>query len=34
MADVEDWCLELLQKHDPQYVAEWRARETSDNSEA
>ena len=31
---VGEKCLELLQKHDPQYVAEWRARETSDNSEA
>ena len=34
MEDVEDWCLELLQKHDPAFVEEWRARETTDNSEA
>ncbi len=31
---VEDTCLELLQKHDPAFVEEWRARETTDNSEA
>ena len=34
MEDVEDWCLKLLQKHDPQYVADWRASKTTDNSEA
>ena len=31
---VENKCLELLQKYDPDFVEEWRARETSDNSEA
>ena len=34
MEDVEDWCLELLQKHDSQYVAKWRENKTTDNSEA
>lgn len=34
MEDVENYCLELLQKHDPQYVADWRASRTVDNSEA
>ena len=34
MEDVEDKCLELLQKHDPEFVNEWQARETTDNSEA
>ena len=34
MPDVEDWCLELLQKHDPAFVEEWRAKETTNNSEA
>ena len=30
---VEDRCLELLQKHDPEFVKEWRTRETTtDNS--
>ena len=32
--DVENKCLELLQKHDPEFVNEWRARETTDNSNA
>ena len=32
MSDAEDRCLELLQKHDPEFVNEWRARETTDNS--
>ena len=31
---VENQCLELLQKHDPAFVEEWRARGTTDNSEA
>ena len=31
---LEDTCLELLQKHDPEFVKEWRARETTDNSNA
>ena len=31
---LKDKCLELLQEHDPALVDEWRARETSDNSEA
>ena len=25
MPDVEDKCLELLQKHDPDFVREWQA---------
>ena len=33
MEDVENRCLDLLQKYDPDFVEEWRARETSDNSE-
>ena len=33
MTDVENRCLELLQKHDPEFVAEWRARKTTDNSD-
>ena len=32
MEDVEARCLELLQKHDPEFVTEWRARETTNNS--
>ena len=31
---VENKCLELLQKHDPKFVSEWRARKTTDNSNA
>ena len=31
---VENRCLELLQKHDPEFVEKWRARETSHNSDA
>ena len=34
MEEVEDRCLELLQRHDPEFVQEWRARETKDNSNA
>ena len=34
MEDVEDRCLELLQKHDPEFVKEWRTRETTTNSDA
>ena len=34
MEEVEERCLELLQKHDPEFVKEWRARETTDNSNA
>ena len=34
MEDIEDWCLELLQKHDPKYVADWRASRAADNNEA
>ena len=30
---LENYCLELLQKHDPQYVADQRASRTVDNSE-
>ncbi len=33
MPEVEDRCLELLQKHDTEFVKEWRAR-TTDNSNA
>ena len=29
---VEEKCLELLQKHDPEFVEEWRSRETTENS--
>ena len=32
MPDVKEKCLELLQKHDPEFVEQWRARETTDNS--
>lgn len=32
--DVEEKCLELLEKHDPKFVEEWRARKTADESEA
>ena len=32
MEEVEDRCLELLQKHDPEFVEEWRARKTTNNS--
>ena len=32
MEDVEARCLELLQKHDPEFVTEWRASETTENS--
>ena len=31
--DAENGCLELLQKHDPQYVVDWRASRTTANSE-
>ena len=34
MEEVEDRCLELLQKHDPEFVQEWRTRGTTDNSNA
>ena len=33
MSEVENKCLELLQKYDPEFVEKWRARETSDNNE-
>ena len=29
---LEDRCLELLQKHDPEFVKEWRAKRTTTNS--
>ena len=29
---VEDRCLELLQRHDPEFVEKWRARKAKDNS--
>ena len=32
MEDVEERCLELLQKHDPEFVEQWRASETTENS--
>ena len=32
MTEVENKCLELLQKHDPEFVKKWRIRETTDNS--
>ena len=34
MRGLENRCLESLQRYDPDFVEEWRARETSDNSEA
>ena len=34
MEEVEDRCLELLQKHDPEFVQEWRTREMTTNSDA
>ena len=34
MEEVKDKCLALLQKHDPEFVKEWQARETTDNSNA
>ena len=34
MEEVGDRCLELLQKHDPEFVEGWRAREATDNSNA
>ncbi len=34
MEDAENRCLELLQKYDPAFVEEWRAKETTNNSEA
>ncbi len=34
MEEVENRCLELLQKYGPAFVAEWRARATTDNSNA
>ena len=32
MPDVKEKCLELLQKHNPEFVEEWRSRETTENS--
>ena len=34
MAEAENRCLELLQRHDPEFVNEWRTRETTDSSNA
>ena len=34
MEEVKDKCLALLQKHDPEFVNEWRARRTTDNRNA
>ena len=33
MPDVETQCLELLQKHDPEFVKEWRERKTITNTQ-
>ena len=32
MPDVEEKCLELLQKHDSEFVTEWRASKTTENN--
>ena len=32
LGEVEEKCLELLQKHNPEFVTEWRASETTENS--
>ena len=32
MEEVEEKCLELLQKHDPEFVKEWRTGETATNN--
>ena len=34
MEDIENKCLELLQKHDSEFVEEWRTNRTTNNSEA
>lgn len=34
MPEVEVQCLELLQKYDPEFIADWRARKTTDNNDA
>ncbi|MXV74830.1 hypothetical protein F4Z99_11190 [Candidatus Poribacteria bacterium] len=33
MPEVEDQCLELLQKHDPNFVKEWKAQKKTTNTE-
>lgn len=33
MPDVEDKCLELLQKHDPEFVKEWKAQKETSNTQ-
>lgn len=32
LSEVKEKCLELLQKHDPEFVAKWRAREITENN--
>ena len=34
MSDVVDRCLDLLQKHDPEFVAKWRSENTTDDAES
>ena len=34
MPEVESKCLELLEKHDPEFVEKWRAEHTTDNEES
>ena len=34
MPEVERTCLELLQKHDPEFVEKWRAEHTTDNAQS
>ncbi len=33
-SDVEEECLDLLQKHNPEFVRNWRSRETTDHTES
>ena len=33
-SDVVDKCLELLQKHNPEFVEKWRAQNTTDNAQS
>ena len=34
MPDVEKQCLELLEKHDPDFVKEWKAQKETTNTES
>ena len=34
MPDAENMCLELLQKHDPDFVKEWKAQKEAANTES